>query len=134
VLPPRRACLQTSDNEKAITMDAQLMAVLAAGVGVVMGAGVVGLMARGKLKAAALRSQQLEQHRLQAAQQTSAARRQIEALQKEVQELRQLMAHSGVAAPARKNVSLEGLQDIKLDDEKETHGFAATQVIARGDR
>lgn len=115
-------------------MDAQLMAVLAAVGGVVIGATVVGLMARARLKAAAQRSQQLEQHRLQAAQQTSAARRQVEALQKEVQELRQLMAQGGVAVPARKLASLEALQDIKLDDEKETHGFAATQVIARGER
>jgi 3-hydroxyacyl-CoA dehydrogenase len=114
-------------------MDAQLMAVLAGVGGGAVGAAVATLMARGKLKAAMARMQQLEQHRLQAAQQTSAARRQVETLQKEVAELRQLLAHSGVAAPARKNPGLDALHDVQLD-EKEPAGFAATQVIARGDR
>lgn len=112
-------------------MSEELMAVLAAVLGVVIGAGVVGLMARGRLQTAAQRVQHLEQQRLQAAQQTSAARRQIETLQKEVGELRHLMTRRGVALPDRENPGLEATPEVEAPS-KGPEAFAATQLIQRG--
>lgn len=70
-------------------------------VGAALGAGLMALVLRGRLADALARLQHLEVSRQQEMQNTTAARRQNEALQQEVAELRHLMARRGLALPAR---------------------------------
>jgi hypothetical protein len=92
----------------------------------------LGLWARAQLRTAAERLRASEAGRQQEMQFTTAARRQIEALQNELAELRALLARRGVQAPPRP-VAVDGPQASSPDCEPEraSDGFQATQIVPR---
>jgi hypothetical protein len=104
---------------------------LGLGLGLAIGAGGCALWMGQRLKAALARQQHLEQCRTQEQQHTTAARRQMEVLQKELAELRHLLARRGQSLPARESVSelppeaFEPTDSGELDD----GGFQRTQLI-----
>lgn len=104
------------------------MALIGALAGGLLAGGLIWLLAQRQLKQAAERVEHLEQARHQAVQHTSAARKQIEQLQKENGELRHLLARSGQTVPPPRALAVE--VPTSADDEKAA-GFAPTQLIQR---
>lgn len=100
-------------------------------LGLALGAGGCALWMGRRLKEALARQLHLEQCRAQEQQHTTAARRQMEVLQKELAELRHLLARRGQALPARESVlhvppeALDSEDASPLDD----GGFQRTQLI-----
>lgn len=101
------------------------------GLGVLLGGVAVGLWARSRLQQAAARVLHLEQSRAQELQHTSAARRQLESLQKELGEARHLLARRGLSVPHRAPEVTEPDLDVTQPQPLAPDGFQATQIVPR---
>lgn len=109
--------------------EATSMAFFGALIGALLAGGLLWWQSQRRLKEAAQRVEHLEQARHQAVQHTSAARRQIEQLQKENGELRHLLARSGQPVPPPRPAAIEPA--VAESDEPAAPGFAPTQLIQR---
>ncbi|MBN8505092.1 MAG: hypothetical protein J0L58_11480 [Burkholderiales bacterium] len=101
------------------------------GLGVLVGGAAVGLWARTRLQQAAARVVHLEQSRQQELQHVSAARRQVETLQKELGEARHLLARRGLSLPQRAPETLAPDAEVTQPQPLAPDGFQATQIVPR---
>lgn len=101
------------------------------GLGVLLGAAAVGLWARARLLQATARMAHLEQSRQQELQHVSAARRQLESLQKELGEARHLLARRGLSVPHRAPEGLPMEDEVTQPQPLPADGFQATQIVPR---
>lgn len=102
-------------------------------LGLVLGAGGAGLALRWRLAEARARLHHLEASRQLEMQNTTAARRQNEALQQEVAELRHLMARRGLQVPARPAAAaVDAVAETTEPAALAPDGFQATQFSPRG--
>lgn len=107
--------------------------------GLLIGAGGAWGMAQRRLREAEQRIAHVEQGRQQELHNTSAARRQVEVLQKELGEMRHLMARRGEKPPARQAAVLEVMDDAGQfapapAASHAAEAFAPTQLIPRPPR
>lgn len=117
-----------SQNAGDTMTGSQMLALL---LGLALGAGGVLLVLRRRLAEAQARMHHLEASRQLEMQNTTAARRQNEALQQEVAELRHLMARRGVQVPARPAAAIESAPETTEPAALPADGFQATQFSPR---
>lgn len=109
--------------------ESMLMGLAGFALGALIVGGLLWWLAQRRVGEATQRITHLEQARHQAVQHNSAARRQIEQLQKENGELRQLLARSGQAVPPPRAAPAEPA--AAEPEDRPVAGFAPTQLIQR---
>jgi len=110
--------------------DGGLMLGVAALAGGVVAGGVAWWLGQRQIREAGERVAHLEQARHQAVQHTTMARRQIEQLQKELGELRHLLARTGTPVPPPRVLPVDPALPAAPEPD-EAAGFQPTQLIQR---